>query len=109
MASRRYRLPLLLTVFCLILLLFVTAAPTAADPVCTSEGTGFSSTEPIMGWGKTVCGSACQYQTAQWCQTGTMYYTYDCARSEDGSYYPINVVGTPSHCQCVAWGCMLCC
>ena len=108
MKHKRVRLSLLVMLGVLVAVMLGTSRDADASPTCETEGTGFYSTEPMMGWGKTLCGSGGQFQNAIWCQIGTMHYTYDCVY-EQGEYHPVNVVGTPVLCQCPGWGYLLCC
>lgn len=108
MRHKHVRLSLLLMLALLVAVFIGTPGEATAAPTCTTSGTGFHSTEPMLGYGKTVCGSGGQYQNPVWCQIGTMHYTYDCVY-ENGSYHPVNVVGTPQYCQCAGWGWLLCC
>jgi len=94
----KLRFGLIVALALLVTLALGTPNTVSASPTCTSVGTGFTSTEPMMGSGKTPCGSAGFFQDPIWCRVGTMTFTYDCVY-ENGSYHPVNVMGTPSHCQ----------
>jgi hypothetical protein len=108
MKSRAFRLPLLLVLVCFSVVFLATERVAASGPVCTQVGTGFHTSDPIVGWAKAWCGSICDFQVTNYCQIGSIHFVYDCV--DDGSGpHPANVQASQSFCSfCPGCGYMCC-